>query len=539
MVIALAALGYLAVALLLDFKYFIFPGDAMSRMANGFYVLYSRDQHLAAIGFVWTPLTSLCDIFFLFFKGLWPDLATHDLAGSLTTVCAMAGAVYQAWATLVEWDIARLPRLVLVALFAVNPMIVFYSANGMSEAMYLFTLVATTRYLLRWLRGPNDTKSLVYAAVMLGLAFLGRNEAVAAGGLGTLLVFRVTFKRAHGARQSRLMAAAMDSSIFLMPFGVTFVAWALAGWIITKQLLAQYSVNNLQVSIAGIRIVSVHDRILHEVHALLAVSPLLAIVIVLALVMGWRRHDPQPWAVICILGGCLAFSLVSYASGSIFPWFRFYILCVPIGVLLLGYVIGARPRPPLAHEVPARSRSIWASAVASVAGSALALALLGPSLPSTARGMLNSAIAPEETQDLGFVFHHRLDAEDIASKTHYAHILSVNRYIGDLHLPDGSVVVDNTVACVPEIIVTSPNARVFVIPNDRDYQRVLADPITFHAHFLLVPEAVGLAGTNEINKEYPGVYGGTQPYFRIVHSFSVGGNCPGFRLLKVTGHTGL
>ena len=78
----LAAGVYLTAAILLDFVYLSMPGDAVSRMANGFYALYSRDPHLAAIGFVWTPLTSMADLVVLLFKGVWPSLATHDVAAA-------------------------------------------------------------------------------------------------------------------------------------------------------------------------------------------------------------------------------------------------------------------------------------------------------------------------------------------------------------------------------------------------------------------------------------------------------------------------
>ena len=63
---------YLTVAILLDFKYQILPLDAVSRMANGYYVLWSRDPHLAAVGFVWSPLQSFADIPLLLFKPLVP-----------------------------------------------------------------------------------------------------------------------------------------------------------------------------------------------------------------------------------------------------------------------------------------------------------------------------------------------------------------------------------------------------------------------------------------------------------------------------------
>ena len=46
----------------------------------------------------------------------------------------------------------RTPRLVLVAFFALNPMILLYGGNGMSEGLYIFTLVVSTRYLLRWVQ---------------------------------------------------------------------------------------------------------------------------------------------------------------------------------------------------------------------------------------------------------------------------------------------------------------------------------------------------------------------------------------------------
>ena len=107
------------------------------RMANGFYVLYSRDPHLAAIGFVWNPLQSVADIVPLLFYHLWPALATRDMSGTIVSSLCMAGATYQLLCAFREWGVPRAPRLVLIALFAINPMVIFYGANGMSEALYL------------------------------------------------------------------------------------------------------------------------------------------------------------------------------------------------------------------------------------------------------------------------------------------------------------------------------------------------------------------------------------------------------------------
>ena len=93
----LIALGvYLTVAVLLDFKYKIFRARRVSRMANGFYVLYSGDPHLAAVGFVWATTPVLRR-----FDGsssgttFGPPSRTTKWPGCLVSALAMAGAVYQ------------------------------------------------------------------------------------------------------------------------------------------------------------------------------------------------------------------------------------------------------------------------------------------------------------------------------------------------------------------------------------------------------------------------------------------------------------
>src|ERR1700722_9381631 len=190
-VFAIAAIVYLVCGSVLAFHFHSFFGDAVSRMANGFYVLYSRDPHLAAIGFVWNPLQSAADIVPLLLYHLWPPLATRDMAGTIVSSLCMAGATYQLLAAFREWGVPRAPRLILVAPFALNPMVVFYGANGMSEALYLFTLIATCRYLARWIR-RDDAKSLAFAAFALAFCYLARNEAVAPALAAGVLVFAVT-----------------------------------------------------------------------------------------------------------------------------------------------------------------------------------------------------------------------------------------------------------------------------------------------------------------------------------------------------------
>src|SRR5690606_38477074 len=95
--------------------------DAMSRVANAFYVLYSKDPHLGAIGFIWTPLPSIAALFFLLFYPLFPPLASSGLAGiCMSSLFAGLTAVL----LLQAGDRFELPRwlsTLLAILFAFNP----------------------------------------------------------------------------------------------------------------------------------------------------------------------------------------------------------------------------------------------------------------------------------------------------------------------------------------------------------------------------------------------------------------------------------
>ena len=84
---------YLAVAWLLVLTDGYIVGDAWSRVGNASYVLFSRDPHLAAIGFVWNPLPSLAMLPLLPLKAIWPPLVSAGFAANIVSALFMAGAV--------------------------------------------------------------------------------------------------------------------------------------------------------------------------------------------------------------------------------------------------------------------------------------------------------------------------------------------------------------------------------------------------------------------------------------------------------------
>jgi hypothetical protein len=527
--------------MLLDFKYLAFEGDAVSRLANAFYVLHSRDQHFAAIGFVWNPLSSLLDLPFLLFNSYWNALSSHIVAGTTVSALSMAGASYQVNAILREWKVRVPPRLILTAFFAADPMILLYGGNGMSEAIYLFTMLAAARYLMRWIR-DDDLPSLVYSASALGIAYLERSEPVAAAAFASFLIFGVTFFRNRDALGGRLRLALTDAVIYLMPVLTAFVGWAVVSYVITGQAFAQFTSkygNSALISEAHAPKMKLVARLIHEGQAIEFLAPLFPLIVAMALVVAIRRRDVQLLGMVAILGGGLAFTLLSYLDNSIFPWFRYYIMVIPIDVLLVGSLLARvsgvhAGSQGLVHTsaVPDKTDKSSSGWLAGFASALLVVTLLGASIPSTARGLMNPNIDGETLLIIGPIFHVHPNSTDRNSKKAYYDNVAFAQYFEHLHLPVGDVIADSGDSCIPNMIVVSTDPRTFVITNDRDFQRTLADPLAFHAHYLL--EGVHSSQNDAVVDQYPSL-GKSTPWARLVHTFPARGDCVQFNLYRVVG----
>ena len=98
--------------------------------------------------------------------------------------------------------------------------------------------------------------------------------------------------------------------------------------------------------------------------------------------------------------------------------------------------------------------------------------------------------------------------------------------------------VDNFSECVPGLVTTINQPKLFVIPNDRDFQRILADPITFHTHYILEADPGHYLGNlTATATEYPGMWSTGDGFTKMVHEFPAGGTCPEFRLFHVLHHS--
>lgn len=120
--------------------------DALDRLTRALLVWHNDPPKLAAIGFLFPPLTTAVFLPFAVFK----PLATSLIAVPLTTSLFAATAVVFLDRTLARCDIALVLRVPLLLAFAINPMWVFYAGNGMSEAVYSAMLAFILYTFVSW-----------------------------------------------------------------------------------------------------------------------------------------------------------------------------------------------------------------------------------------------------------------------------------------------------------------------------------------------------------------------------------------------------
>ena len=532
-VAGLALLAYMAVAAVVVLGSHSIIGDAWSRVANAYYVLYSRDPHLAAIGFVWNPLPSFSVIPLLPLKFIWPDIVATGFAASIVSALCMAATVWQIHGIALDWHVRRSARLLVTLLFAFNPMIVYYGANGMSEAMFILTLVIAVRYLARWATN-GQTVPLVVAAIALAAAYLTRYEAVvaAAGAVGTVVF--ISALRRSGTWRERIVEGLADASVLATPFVTVFFTWAIASWLIVGDPFQQFTsiygvVSQLAVAqsaVAQITGQGTSSAYVWIARQLLGLEPGLLLLGLLGLWVTFRGRWRLTMPAVAVLGAVVAFAIFGFLSGRTLGWLRYTITVIPLASILALAVLAPDPERA-AESQPSRRRGLAGRAIGLAA-----VAVLAVSVPVGAATMLDPGQNPQYGGEAFQLRPLLFPNEPLSKFTPFGQYdvgHEAANYLDALHLGSGAVLVDGAMGF--PIILESTNPTQFVTTSDRDFQQALLDPTSFHVKYLLVPEDVGYQSLDALNRQYPNIYESGAGIGQLVTQFSAGGNS--WRLYQV------
>ncbi|WP_336881349.1 ABC transporter [Rhodococcus globerulus] len=524
---------------------FIFT-DAMSRVAAVSAMLWSRDPHFAAIGFVFTPLTAVAQIPLGLLGNWFPELLRWNITASVTSALFMAGAVMQIRGIARDRGCARWVTIVVTVLFALNPMILMYAANGMSEALYLFFVIWAVRRLIRWMRN-DDAHELIAAGLALALAYLTRYDALAPMFVAVVLVFVVSWLRFPKTDTDdtfhRSWAAAIDATVVLLPGLIAFLAWSASSWLITGQAFQQFSSvygNSAIIEQAGGAADTPLTRMMFSLTEIAVLGPAFPVLAAAAIVLAWRRRDPEVIVPIVLLGSVLGAQTLLYMMGSTFPFLRFYLAVVPL-CFVLAVLISPRERPVVSRRPGRAASPELVRDQPKYSGPSImlvvSLVLLLGSTAVTFVAMGSPRLASLEHSLASVVIPGRQDAAEQAILRTFGAERRIADYLDDLDLPDGSVLTDTVLAF--GVITASDNPKQFVITSDTDFVKILNNPSESGVEYILtVPnEERGVA--DAINRRYPTMYetgsGGIGAL--VIEVENDGGTVPpNWRLYRLTGN---
>lgn len=488
---------YFAAGCLLILRYNIIDLDAASRVANAGFAFLSRDPHLSAIGFVWSPLPTLVDMPFVWLSQWWPPLKTHVLAGTAQSSLFMAGAGVMLRTITIDLQLSTGWRRLAVAGFALHPIIVLFGQSGMSEAAQILCLLWSIRYLLLWL----DTmliSHLAWAGVALGVGYLARYEFVVAAAGASVFVGVVSFLRSPTG--SRVTTLASKMLVVILPIGVAFVVWALLSWVLAGDLIAQlssrYGNANLVASTIERRwggakpAYSAWPVICGRIFSM---QPLFVLATGAAVGISlWRRRFDLlvPLAVIAPI---LIFAVYGQRAPTTLGFCRFFITAIPlvacIAVILLRGSAASAERRPHAN---------WPRHV----GAALLCASVFVSIPVTTVTMVDNRTLDPGTHS---AFKLILFPDRFYANEHTMRRLMINerplaKFLDEQNLAPGTVLIDT--ANVWGVWLASSNPKQFVINSDFDFAAALNQPWRHGVRYVIVTNPSD-ANADAVNFRYP------------------------------------
>ena len=230
-VLTILALGvYISAAVWMRYHEHFFINDALNRTADALYVTMGRDPHLGAIGFYWPPLPQLLNLPFI---PLLEPFRQTVMAGPIETACCMALTIPVIARIGRDIGVGRRSVFAVCVAFAFNPVTVYNSTNGMSEAAFFLTCSLSLMGFLRYIRSRSVADTITFG-LALGLLSLTRLEGPA---IVVALIIISTFSW-RTLRDRRLaQQRSWDAVLLGLPAAFAFGGWMLMQWVLLKDPL--------------------------------------------------------------------------------------------------------------------------------------------------------------------------------------------------------------------------------------------------------------------------------------------------------------
>lgn len=463
--------------------------DSMSRVANAFYVIFSRDPHLAAIGFVWNPLPSLMEIPILLFYPLFPILASDAVAGVIMTSFFASLTAVLLVQTGLRFGLSKWLSLAISLCFVFNPFIFLFGANGLSDAPFIYFIIYATAELSFWIRTKN-IGSLIKVSFFLTLAFWTRYEAVPFGAAIGIALFIAIWFTPHPLIQEstfmeklklRLAKTEGTLTLVLTPVIYSGLLWLMFNYTIMGNAL--YFLNSQYSNVAQSQGLTTEKTFINMIgnpfqtaifvaHKLIYFSiPLLGI---LVLRIWNRRFVFWDFSILFILySSIFGLQFLLLMKGTSYGWLRYFLYVYPITVAWLPYELS--------------------KVKATFMNAAIVLVSLILTIGILTNALFNPIVAPDENK-----FLHAKQ---------YAAVQKTDKEVAaflESSLKDATILMDSYSAYA--VILNSDRPSRYIITSDVIFNDALASPSKFKVDYILSPKPDKSSALSADNLLYPNFY---------------------------------
>jgi len=535
-VFVLSATLNLIVAWFLRYNWGVGNADALSRTTNASYVLFSRDPHLAAIGFVWPVLPSMLQLPFL---PLLHALSHPEFAGPIVSSLANAGAIATLCAILGRFGLTGWTRLLWLVPVQLHPQFLYLAGNGMAEPLStLFLMLAVFSFL----RVTTDVLAPALLGLSLAGAFFVRYEVLSttAAVALALLVQRWALPETRATRAARggglsgLLSRLLRQDwptleglllTALAPICYAIALWLLANWMIMGNA---FFFDNSAYSLAKAPDVPLNNGPTYALHAqihsallslgyaawrLFEVNLTLLVVAMPALLLALRKGDRRMLGLLIIVFGTFALPTYEVYKGTLPGYMRYWSLTTPFAVVVAGALIALLTTMGSRWVQPAHLARYAVAALLFLSAGVNVAALVGDRLNSGDEHRLGNHLVGNAQADNGP--YGLLQADFNYQKYHDGAILAP---LLDRYSTRGLTMIDTETGFSAILFTRHPER--LAISSDRDFRAILADPRRYLRYIFVTAPRVGkerdIVSQHFGGETHPLLYDGKLPWTREV-----------------------
>ena len=270
----------------------------------------------------WPPLPTLIQLPLVFCKFHLYKLFLNNIVSSVFA----AGSMVFLNILFKRCDLNRAYRYIVLAAFQLNPLILFYSANGTSQMMFVLFLIASLYYLSGWLK-ENSLRGFLLMTLNTSLLCLIRLEGVFYAAAILAIVIIVTFYRKYQvSRKEGLLL------LYLAPVGYLISLWFLFNWLIMGDWL--YFLRGIFLN--PIHLESSPPTLFELAKIAFLIAPFYLLMVVLSLLyISIKRKGSLPSLLVVSLVPPL-FCLIMAGRGQLAAPLGSLVILLPFGYVLLA-----------------------------------------------------------------------------------------------------------------------------------------------------------------------------------------------------------